>query len=87
LTIIDAMDLDAIVQSIDEEITRLEHVRALLTGHAAPLKRGLPHTTKPIAAPVEPGAKVAAQKRTEERRVRILAEHTARWTKAKRPES
>jgi hypothetical protein len=33
------MDLTAIVQSIDEEIVRLEKIRALLTDHAAPLKR------------------------------------------------
>jgi hypothetical protein len=34
------MDLEAIVQSIDAEIERLEKARALLTGHTAPLKRG-----------------------------------------------
>ena len=81
------MNLGAIVQSIDEEITRLEHARALLTGHTAPLKRGQPPATKPVAAPVEFGAKVAAQKRNEERAARILAQQTARWTKAKRPQS
>jgi hypothetical protein len=32
------MDLDAIVQSLDAEISRLEKVRALLIGHTAPLK-------------------------------------------------
>ena len=36
------MDLTSIVQSIDAEIVRLEQVRALLTDHAGPLKRGLP---------------------------------------------
>jgi hypothetical protein len=36
------MHLDAIIQSIDEEIDRLQRVRALLTGHTAPLKRGFP---------------------------------------------
>jgi hypothetical protein len=36
------MDLDAIVQDIDAEISRLEKVRALLTDHTAPLKRGFP---------------------------------------------
>jgi hypothetical protein len=34
------MDLPAILQSIDDEISRLERARALLTGHAVPLKRG-----------------------------------------------
>jgi hypothetical protein len=36
---IDAMDLDAIVQSIDDEIDKLQRVRSLLT---APWKRGFP---------------------------------------------
>ena len=36
------LDLDAIVQDIDAEVSRLEKVRALLTGHTAPLKRGMP---------------------------------------------
>jgi hypothetical protein len=40
--IITDMDLDAIVQDIDAEISRLEKVRALLTGHTTPLKRGMP---------------------------------------------
>jgi hypothetical protein len=36
------MDIEAMVQDIDESIRRLEKVRALLTGHTAPLKRGRP---------------------------------------------
>jgi len=36
------MGLDAIVQSIDDEIDRLQRLRSLLTGHTAPLKRGFP---------------------------------------------
>jgi hypothetical protein len=35
-----AMNIDEIMQTIDAEISRLEKVRALLTGHTAPLKRG-----------------------------------------------
>jgi hypothetical protein len=34
-----AMNIDEIMQTIDAEISRLEKVRALLTGHTAPLKR------------------------------------------------
>jgi hypothetical protein len=34
------MDIEAIVQDIDAEISRLEKARALLTDHTAPLKRG-----------------------------------------------
>jgi hypothetical protein len=37
---IGAMNTDEIMQTIDAEISRLEKVRALLTGHTAPLKRG-----------------------------------------------
>ena len=40
LPIIAGMDLDAIVQSIDAEIARLEKARALLTGHTVPLSAG-----------------------------------------------
>jgi hypothetical protein len=36
------MNLDAIVRSIDEEIERHQRARSVLTGHTAPLKRGLP---------------------------------------------
>jgi hypothetical protein len=36
--IISGMNLEAIVQDIDAEISRLEKARALLTGHTAPLK-------------------------------------------------
>src|ERR1700679_767958 len=50
-TIIAGMDLEAIVRDIDAEISRLEKVRALLTGHTAPLKRGMPdRKRKPVSA-------------------------------------
>jgi hypothetical protein len=39
---IQAMDIDAIVQIIDDAIDRLQRVRSLLTAHTAPLKRGFP---------------------------------------------
>jgi hypothetical protein len=45
------MDLQAIVQAIDDAIERLQRARSLLTGHMAPLKRGLP---APKAANDEP---------------------------------
>ena len=35
------MNLREIVAELDAEIRRLELIRALLTGHAAPLKRGV----------------------------------------------
>jgi hypothetical protein len=64
------MEIDAIVQAIDEEIDRLGKVRALLTGHTAHLKRGLPRSErKPMSA---------------EGRARIAAAQTKRWAKVKR---
>jgi hypothetical protein len=66
-----AMDITALVQDIDDEISRLEKVRALLTDHTAPLKRGGP----------------AAKKRwtmSAEGRARIAAAQKKRWAKVKR---
>jgi hypothetical protein len=60
--IIAGMDLEAIVQDIDAEVRRLEKIRALLTGHTAPLKRGMPdRKRKPMSA--EGRARVAAAQR------------------------
>jgi hypothetical protein len=64
------MDLEAIVQDIDAEISRLEKVRALLTGHTAPLKRGFPPSERPTIS--------------AEGRARIAAAQKKRWAKAKR---
>ena len=59
------MDLDAILQSLDEEIDILRQVRALLTDDTAPLK------------PVTPGRrKVSAAGRA-----RMAAAQKARWAK------
>ena len=71
-------DRDAIVRNIDEEIQRLQLARALVTGHTAPLMRGMPHSKQLIAAPSE-----AAHKHEAERKQRMIAEHTARWVKLK----
>jgi hypothetical protein len=63
------MDLDAIVQSIDDEIERLQRVRSLLTDHTAPLKRGFPPseqdspTRKRMKMSEEGWARIAAQKK------------------------
>jgi hypothetical protein len=56
------MDLDAIVQSIDAEIRRLEKARALLTGHIVPLRRGVP-TSGRRAMSAEGRARIAAAQR------------------------
>jgi hypothetical protein len=57
-------------QDIDAEISRLEKVRALLSGHTAPLKRGMPP---------EKSSTMSA-----EGRARIAAAQKKRWAKAKR---
>lgn len=64
------LDLDAIVQDIDAEVSRLEKVRALLTGHTAPLKRGMPPKKSSTMS--------------AEGRARIAAAQKKRWAKAKR---
>ena len=64
------MDLKAIVQDIDAEISRLEKARALLTGHTAPLKRGM-STRKRSTMSAEGRARGGAAQRK-------------RWAKAKR---
>jgi hypothetical protein len=76
------MNRDAIVRSIDATIERLAKARALLTGHTAPLKRGLPYTTKPMADPLESDAEAAAaKKRKAKRKQPIITQHKARRTK------
>ena len=62
------MDLDAILQHIDEEIHRLQRVRALLTDQTAPLKRGFPPRRRKFSA---------------EARARMAAAQKTRWAKAK----
>jgi hypothetical protein len=73
---IEAMDLVAIVQSIDDEIDRLQRVRSLLTAHTAPLKRGFPTTEQD-----SPTRK--RRKTSEEGRARTAAAQRKRWAKAK----
>jgi hypothetical protein len=73
------MDTTQILTRLDEEIARLQQVRALLTGESTKRKPGRPSTQ---------AAKVAlpAKKRTmsAEGRARIAAAQRARWAKAKK---
>jgi hypothetical protein len=70
------MDLDAILQSIDEEIDRLQRLRALLTSHTAPLKRGF--------APVEQDSPTRKHRMSEEGRARIATAQRKRWAAKKK---
>jgi hypothetical protein len=70
------MDLDEIVQSIDDEIDRLQRVRSLLTARTAPLKRGFPPSEQD-----SPTRK--RRKMSEKGRARIVAAQRKRWAKAK----
>jgi hypothetical protein len=64
------MNRDAVVQALDEEITRLEKARAMLTGHTAPLKHGQPAT-------------FGLRKISAESRVRMAAAQKARHKREK----
>ena len=64
------MNLEAIVQSIHEEIERLQRARSLLTGNTAPAKREAP---LPKSSRMSP-----------EGRARVAAAQKARWAKARR---
>ena len=57
------MDHDAIVQTLDEEISRLKKARALLTDHTTPLKRGVPTGRRRMMSAEGRAAIVAAQKK------------------------
>jgi hypothetical protein len=57
------MNTDEIVQDIEAEISRLEKVRALLTGHTAPLKRLLPPRKRSTMS-AEGRERIAAAQRT-----------------------
>ena len=56
------MDTEAIVENLDAEIRRLEKVRALLTGHTAPLKRDVDPTRRSRVS-AEGSARIAAAQR------------------------
>ena len=73
------MDTTEIIQAIDDEITRLEQVRALLSGHTAKSKPGLRLTSEPPAT-----ANPQRRKMSAEGRARIAAAQRARWAKTKR---
>jgi hypothetical protein len=78
-----AMDTTGIVEAIDSKILRLQQARSVLTGHTAPLKRGL---RRPAASSIRKGNSAAAGKRTlsAEGRARIVAAQKAWWAKARR---
>lgn len=72
------MDTAQILTQIDEEIARLQHVKALLTGEH--VKRAPGRTSS------SPKKKAPAKKRTmsAESRARIAAAQKARWAKVRK---
>ena len=68
--IITSMDLTAVLEDIEAEISRLEKARALLTEHKEPLKRGRPPKKR--------------RTMSAEGRARIAAAQKKRWAKARR---
>jgi hypothetical protein len=69
VTIIAGMDLDAILQSFDEELAILQQVRALLTDDKAPLPPRETPTRRKFSA---------------EARAKMAAAQKARWAKLKK---
>ena len=69
-----SMNTSAIVETIDEQIARLEHVRALLTGTTA---------SAPLTVKYKP-RKTSRRKMSAESRARIAAAQRARWAKTRR---
>jgi hypothetical protein len=63
MAIIAVMDLRVIVEDIDQEIHRLELVRALLTGKTAPLKRGAPGRARRVVSAESRARMAEAQKK------------------------
>lgn len=71
------MNTAEIIQSINEEIARLEKVRELLNEQRSSPKRGRPAGVKSSVTPNR-------RKMSAEGRARIAAAQKARWEKAKR---
>jgi hypothetical protein len=90
---ISATDLTAIIQSIDDEIDRLQQGRALLTGHTPQVKRDFPPKSKPILLVSNPkslkrGTPSSEPDRkrklvSEEGRPRMAAAQRSRWAKSR----
>lgn len=79
------MDTQQLVAAIDAEIALLQQARALLSGTAAPKKRGRKPGQKTAAkAPSAKAAKKAKRTMSPEGRARIAAAQKARWAAQKK---
>jgi hypothetical protein len=72
------MNVTSIVSQLDEEIARLEEVKALLAGQAPKSRPGRP-ANKGLVAP-----RRKKRKLSPEGRARIIAAVKARWAKKKK---
>jgi hypothetical protein len=72
------MDTNRIIAGIDKEISKLQHVRALLSGVATKKGPGRPKSTEPKVI------KLKKRKLSAQGRAAISAAATARWAKARK---
>jgi hypothetical protein len=76
------LDTASIIQEIDSRISRLEQVKAILSGTATKRSPGRPRRTQSVVKTVaaEPTKRVMSA----EGKARIAAAQKARWAKSKR---
>lgn len=82
------MDFNRVVHEIDEEISRLQQARALLTGEATKRGPGRPKASATISKPAK-AAKVGKRKRrlSPEGRKRIADAMRKRWAERKKQQA
>ena len=73
------MDTNEILRTIDQEIERLKHAKALLTGEAVKSRPGRPSTKV-----AEPASEPKKRIMSAAGRARIAAAQKARWAKSKK---
>jgi len=88
------MDINGILASIDNEISKLQQARSLLTGSSVPARspalagkqRGRPKgsVSKSGKAPAKVAAKTSKRTMSEEGKQRISAAQKARWAAQKK---
>jgi hypothetical protein len=73
------MDTTQILTQLDEEIARLQQVKAMLSGEPTKRKPG-----RPSSQPAKKGQSAKKRTMSAEGRARIAAAQRARWAKAKK---
>ncbi len=76
--------VETILLEIDAEIVRLQHVRALLTGMSAPVKRGRGRPAKTALPAAVTPKKKAKRKLSAEAREKMRQGQLKRWAAVKK---